>query len=494
MTLLRLQHISKTFPGVKALSDVSFSVEAGEVHAVCGENGAGKSTLMNILSGNLQPDSGGEIFMDNQVVKIDDFNQGRALGIGIVYQERSLVEMLSVAENIFANRHPKTRWGLIDYPKLYADTQSLLEQLKLTHLHPQTRVERLSPAERQMIEIAKALSQQPRLLILDEPTAGITEQEITTLFAIIRSLQRQGTAIIYISHRMAEIFEIADRVTVLKDGKFQATRPTSETDTDQLIKLMVGRDLAQLTHRFADHPDKLLEVSGLTNARIQTIHFSVKRGEIVALAGLVGAGRTEIARAIFGIDPKTDGTVWLDGQFCSIRHPADAIACGIGYVPEDRKNQGLFLEMSVQENIVAGRFSANKAISAQEQFGIATRFKDELRIQTPDVSQKIRLLSGGNQQKCVLARWLHLNPKLLIVDEPTHGVDVGAKFEIYEILKKMALAGTGILLISSELPEVLALADRILVVYRGRIVGEMSRLEATEERILALASGELNDE
>lgn len=494
MAILTLQTISKTFPGVKALSDVSFAIEAGEVHAICGENGAGKSTLMNILAGNLQPDSGGKIFIENKVVQIRDFNQARELGIAIVYQERSLIEMLSIAENIFANRHPKTKWGLIDYSQLYVDTQTLLEQLNLTHLSPKTRVEMLSPAERQMVEIAKALSQNPRILILDEPTASISEQEISTLFATIRELKKQGIAVIYISHRMAEIFEIADRVTVLKDGKHQATLSISETNSAQLIRLMVGRDLAKIVHESATQAETLLEVKELESALFEDISFHIKKGEIVALAGLVGAGRTEIARAIFGMDTKISGSVLLEGQSCRIYHPADAIAYGIGYVPEDRKNQGLFLDMSVQENIVAGRFSGKQAISDQEQQQIATQFKEELRIHTPSISQKVRLLSGGNQQKCVLARWLHLNPKLLIVDEPTHGVDVRAKFEIYDLLKKMALAGTGILLISSELPEVLALADRVLVVYHGKIVGELSRQEATEERILALASGELNDE
>lgn len=492
MTLLTLQNISKTFPGVKALSEVSFALEAGEVHAVCGENGAGKSTLMNILAGNLQPDSGGKIFIENQAIQMSDFNHARELGIAIVYQERSLVEMLSIAENVFANRHPKTKWGMVDYRQLYATTQVLLEQLNLTHLSPKTRIEVLSPAERQLVEIAKALSQHPQILILDEPTASITEQEINTLFTTIRLLKKQGVAIIYISHRMAEIFEIADRVTVLKDGKHQATLSISETNSAQLIKLMVGRDLAKLTHESGTQTERLLEVKGLEGGVFQDVNFNVKKGEIVALAGLVGAGRTEIARAIFGIDAKTGGNVWLEGQLCTIHHPADAIAYGIGYVPEDRKNQGLFPDMSVQENILAGRFSGNKAVSNQEQQQIATQYKEELRIQTPHINQKIRLLSGGNQQKCVLARWLHLNPKLLMVDEPTHGVDVGAKFEIYELLKKMALAGTGILLISSELPEVLALADRILVVYHGKIVGEMDCSEATEEGILALASGEMS--
>lgn len=492
MTLLALQNISKTFPGVKALSDVSFALEAGEVHAVCGENGAGKSTLMNILAGNLQPDPGGKIFIEGKNEHINNFDHARELGVAIVYQERSLIDMLSIAENIFANRHPKNKWGLIDYQQLYANTQILLTELDLAHLSPQLRVELLSPAQRQMVEIAKALSQHPRILILDEPTASITDQEISTLFRVLRLLKKQGVAIIYISHRMAEIFEIADRVTVLKDGKYQTTLSTSETNHDQLIKLMVGRDLATLTYEFAVKAETLLEIRNFESPLFQEINFHIRKGEIVALAGLVGAGRSEIARAIFGIDSKTNGEVWLDGQRCKIYHPADGIAGGIGYVPEDRKNQGLFMDMSVQANIAAGKFSGNSVGSDQELRQIALRFKEKLNIQTPHISQKVRLLSGGNQQKCVLARWMHLNPKLLMVDEPTHGVDVGAKFEIYELLKKMALEGTGILLISSELPEILTLADRVLVAYHGKIVGELNRQDATEERILALASGEVN--
>ncbi|MFN4147513.1 MAG: sugar ABC transporter ATP-binding protein [Runella sp.] len=487
--LLRLENISKTFPGVKALTEVSMSLETGEVHALCGENGAGKSTLMNILVGNHQPDEGGRIYIDEEEIQIADFNHARRLGIGIVYQERSLIDSLSIAENIFANRYPLNRWGLIDHKELERQTRHWLHELEMPTLSPQQIVATLSPAEKQMVEIAKTLSQNPRLLILDEPTASLTEKEMRVLFSLIRKLKNEGTAIVYISHRMAEIFEIAQKVSVLKDGHYQGTLDIADTTPQQLIRLMVGREIAQLNSDTSATAEKVLEVTNLCGAKFKNISFSVHKGEIVALAGLMGAGRSEIARAIFGIDPKNNGSVLVNGQECTILHPADAMKYGIGYVPEDRKHQGLFLEMSVKENIIAATLSSANFVAENEQLQIADRFKTDLNIQTPHLKQPVRLLSGGNQQKCVLARWLHLKPDLLMVDEPTHGVDVGAKFDIYQLLKKQAADGKGILLISSELPEVLALADRILVLYHGHIVGELDREEATEEKILALASG-----
>ena len=486
--MLKLTNISKTFPGVKALSEVSFTLNKGEVHALCGENGAGKSTLMNILSGNLQPDEGGEIRLNNLKITIQNFNHARSLGIAIVYQERSLIDTLSVAENIFANRSPKNRWGFIDFERLFTDTKAILNQLDLGFLNPNTLVSELSPAEKQMVEIGKALSQNPEILILDEPTASITEKETQTLFNIIKTLKSKGTGIIYISHRLAEIFEIADVVTVLKDGKHQITEPVSDSSPEQLIKRMVGRDIVMLEGKSHAKMDIVLEVQNLSGGIFHDCSFQVKKGEIVALAGLVGAGRSEVARAIFGIDKKSAGTIKLNGEILDLKHPANAISKGIGYVPEDRKSQGLFMEMSVKENILAGVFSKSDAVSEQEQTNIAQHYKEELRIQTPSIDQTIGLLSGGNQQKCVLARWLHLNPKVLMVDEPTHGIDVGAKFEIYQLLRKLAEKGTAIILISSELPEVLIMSDRILVMHLGKIKGELSKEEATEENILALAS------
>ena len=490
--ILVINHISKTFPGVKALTEVSFDLGAGEVHALCGENGAGKSTLMNLLAGNLQPDIFGRIRLDDEVVTLAGFADAQRRGISIVYQERSLIDTLSIAENCFANRHPRTRWGLIDYATLRAQTRALLAQLDLPDLDPNQLVATLSPAEKQLVEIGKALANKPRILILDEPTASLTDRETETLFGIVRRLKTQGVGIIYISHRMAEIFTLADRVTVLKDGKHQATLPIADTSPDHLIRLMVGRELVAETAPSSATDKVILAVEGLSGDRFQHVNFQVRSGEVVGLAGLVGAGRSEIARAIVGIDPKTAGTVAMNGQICAINHPADALQYGLGYLPEDRKQQGLFLDMTLRENILAGRLAGNglkRRVPVAEQQAVAESFRTSLRIQAPGIETTVRALSGGNQQKALLARWLHLNPRLLIVDEPTHGVDVGAKFDIYQLLRQLAANSTGILLISSELPEVLALADRVLVVHNGQIAGELSRAEATEARILALASG-----
>jgi ABC-type sugar transport system ATPase subunit len=486
--MLTLTDLSKTFPGVKALSGVSFAVKPAEVHAVCGENGAGKSTLMNILAGHLQPDPGGQIEYDGQPVQIGSVAQARALGIALVHQERSLTDSLSIADNLFANRQPRTRWGLIDYRQLYAQTTYLLARLDVPNLPPQTLVADLSPAQKQLIEIGKALSQQPKLLILDEPTASLTDTETQTLFRLIRELRAAGMSVIYISHRLPEIFAIADTVTVLKDGVHQFTQPTAATTPDALIRAIVGRDLHALERTQYTTGSETLTVENLTGGRFADVSFQVRSGEIVALAGLVGAGRSEVARAIFGIDPRRYGTVHLNGQHLSIHHPADALRAGIGYVPEERKTQGLFLDMSVQDNILSGVFAGDRRPSPAEQAQIAAQYKADLRIQTPSLAQPVRLLSGGNQQKCVLARWLHLSPKLLIVDEPTHGIDVGAKFEIYQLLRQLAAQGTAILLISSELPEVLTLADRVLVMQQGRLAGTLARADASEEAILALAA------
>jgi ribose transport system ATP-binding protein len=486
--MLTLISVSKTFPGVKALAGISFAVRRGEVHALCGENGAGKSTLMNILAGNLQPDPGSRIDYEGKPVHINSVAKARQLGIALVHQERSLIDTLSIADILFANCQPQNRWGLIDRQALNALAMYWLAQLDLPHLHPQTLIADLSPAQKQLVELGKALSQHPQLLILDEPTASLTETEIRTLLRLISALKAAGTSVIYISHRLPEIFAIADTVTVLKDGVHQLTQPIGSTTPDALIRAMVGRDLYAPERTQVAPGNEVLAVERLTGRRFSGMSFQVRRGEIVALAGLVGAGRSEVARAIFGIDPHAAGTVYLNGQPLTLRHPADALRAGIGYVPEERKTQGLFLDMSVQDNILAGVFAGPRRPSATEQAQIAAQFRADLRIQTPSLTQPIRLLSGGNQQKCILARWLHLRPALLIVDEPTHGIDVGAKFDIYRLLRQLAVQGTAILLISSELPEVLALADRILVMRRGQLAGTLPRAEATEEAILSLAS------
>jgi ribose transport system ATP-binding protein len=490
--MLKINNISKSFGAVKALQNVSLDVKAGEVHAVCGENGAGKSTLMNILTGNLQPDEGGTLLWKNEPLVFSNFNDAKAKGIAIVHQERSLVETMSIAENIFFNTHPLNNRGFIDYKTLYEKTINMLQQLQLTHLSPKALIKTLSPAEAQMIEIAKALALNPQLLILDEPTASITGKETTILFNIIKDIKKQGVAVIYISHRLKEIFEIADSVTVLKDGKWQNTLPVGEVTADKLVTLMVGREIHQLKQVNHAQNETVLEVKNMSGHRFNNISFTIAKGEIVALSGLVGAGRTEIAKTIFGALPLKSGTITLNNKEIACSHPAEAIANGIAYLAEERKLQSIFADMTVVENVMAAKFAGSgfeKFIPHKEAFETAEKYKNELRIATPSVQSKLKQLSGGNQQKTVLARWLNTKPQLLIVDEPTHGVDVGAKFEIYQLLQQLAANGTSILMISSEMPEILALANRIVVIASGSKVGELNKNEATEEKILSLIAG-----
>ncbi|RRB04293.1 sugar ABC transporter ATP-binding protein [Larkinella rosea] len=489
--LLQLLGISKYFPGVRALENVSLAIQAGEVHALCGENGAGKSTLMGVLTGNLQADEG-ELIWKGETVVIRGPAHATQLGIAIVYQQLSLVDSLSVAENIFANRPPRTFLGLIDYSALYQKTNHLLEALNLTSLRAKTRVSELSPGQKQMVEIAKALSQNPDLLILDEPTASITEQETQTLFRLIRQLKSQGRSVIYISHRLSEIFSIADRVSVLKDGIDQGTFPIAEVTTDLLVKKMVGRELRSESVQSTATPEVLLEVQSISGSGFEEISFRLHKGEMLGLAGLVGAGRTEIARALFGAKPVKTGRILLNDKPITITHPADAMRFGIGYIPEERKSEGLFSDRSIDENVVSVKLTAARRgrwYNAEQAETHAATFTRQLRIASYSPKQIVRTLSGGNQQKVVLAKWLLSDPQMLIIDEPTHGIDVGAKAEIYTVLRKLAASGKGILLISSELPELLALSDRILVIRQGRLAGELNRSMATEENVMALATG-----
>ncbi|CCH56618.1 ribose transport system ATP-binding protein [Fibrisoma limi BUZ 3] len=487
--MLQLVNISKQFPGVKALDGVSFEVQPGEIHALCGENGAGKSTLLNILTGNLQP-NGGTINLNGKPIMISGPAHATELGLAIVYQQLSLVDGLSVAENIFANRQPHNRWGMVNYRALNEAARSLLQQLNLTSIRPETPVSRLSPGQKQMVEIAKALSQNPDILLLDEPTASITERETQTLFQLIRQLKAAGKAIVYISHRLNEIFAIADRVSVLKDGRYQGTWRVSDITSDQLIRHMVGRDIINTYTTSSATDEVLLAVENLSGFGFDEISFQLHRGEILGLAGLVGAGRTEIARTIFGADRAHSGTIELNGTIINVEHPADAIKLGIGYLPEERKTLGIFADRSVADNLLATDPPTNKTgwYDADAGRTLAEEYRKALTIRTPTITERIANLSGGNQQKVVLARWLRTNPDVLIVDEPTHGVDVGAKAEIYDLLRQVAEQGKGVLLISSELPELLALSDRILVIREGRLSGELSGSEATEEQIMALAT------
>ena len=490
MTLLKLEHISKSFPGVKALDDVDLIILPGEIHALCGENGAGKSTLMNILAGNLQPDEG-IIKLNDEAVNIDNPQTAFNLGVSIVYQHLSLVDNLNVAENIFANQQPTNKFGFIQFDKLYQQTEVLLQQLNLSEINPRMLVLKLSPAQKQLVEIAKALAKKPAIFILDEPTASLTEKETNTLFSILQKLKSQGVAIIYISHRLEEIFLLADRISILKDGKYQGTFLQKDITKDGLIKRMVGRDL--VTVKMASHlqTEILLLVKNLCAKRFNDISFQLHRGEILGLAGLVGAGRTEIVRAIFGADDFVSGEVILKNENLHINHPFQSISKGMAFVPEERRSLGLFAEMSIQDNIISGKLS-NALVrgwyNQKKVKQLAMNSKDKLNIVTPGVQQKVNKLSGGNQQKVVLAKWLLINPDVLIIDEPTVGIDVGAKFEIYEILRSLAVAGKGIIIVSSDLPELLGICDRILIIKKGLLVGELLNAEATEEKIISMAS------
>jgi ABC-type sugar transport system ATPase subunit len=490
MSRLHLQHISKSFMAIKALQQVDVVFKAGEIHAICGENGAGKSTLMNILAGNLQPDAG-EIKIDSKTVEFSSPKQAFDYGIATVYQHLSLSDNLSVAENIFANQQPRNRWGLIDFDELYKQANHLLELLQLKFINPRTQVAKLPAPQKQLVEIAKALSKKPSILILDEPTASLTESETRVFFPILQRLRNEAVTILYISHRLDEVFQLADRITILKDGQAQGTFDIETLDKQKLIKLMVGRDVINLKSQSTKTDHVLLNVEKISSSKFKEISFQLHEGEILGLAGLVGAGRTEIARAIFGVDKMESGEIHLESQQLKTQHPSEAIANGIAYVPEDRRSSGLFTEMSVQDNIVAAalkKVTTGNLFSAMKVKTQAEQYKEKLQIATTDVTNPVNDLSGGNQQKVVLAKWLFTDPRVLIVDEPTQGVDVGAKFEIYEILKSLAAQGKGILVISSELPELIGLCDRILVINKGKIAGEMKGEGATEEKILELAA------
>ncbi len=495
--VLRVQGVSKGFPGVQALSNVRIEVARGEVHALVGENGAGKSTLMKILYGVHQPDSG-TIELNGQPVTIGNPHQAQRLGISMVHQELNLVPALDVGRNIYLGREPTKGRSVIDWTRLYRDAESLLAQLGIP-LNPRTLVRRLSVAQQQMVEIAHALSWRPSILILDEPTSSLTSQEIDELFRILRDLKASGVAVLYISHRLEELEQIADRATVLRDGQYIDTVDARRTPIPALIRMMVGRSLdQQFPKQNTAVGDEVLRVEGLTRAgRFQDITFSVRRGEMVGMAGLVGAGRSEVVRAIFGADPKDSGEVFVDGHKVGIHTPDDAIAAGIGLLPEDRKTQGLVLVLPVKTNstlTVLDQLSRLGVVNHTRRDALARKSVADLRIRTPGIDFRVRNLSGGNQQKVVIAKWLAANPKVLIFDEPTRGIDVGAKVEVYNLMNALAQNGVGILLISSELPEVLGMSDRILVMHEGRLVADVPRSAASQEIIMSYASGEHNNE
>jgi ABC-type sugar transport system ATPase subunit len=495
--LLVLRGIHKRFPGVHALKGVDLDVRRGEVHALVGENGAGKSTLMQILAGVHRPDAGTIGFDGRDDVVFPDEHAAQRSGIALVFQERSLFGPMSVAENVFAARQPVGRWRRIDRRELESRTRALLDEVGVA-VPPDAPVEELSSAQQQLVEIAKGLSLRPKLLIFDEPTAALSPAETEQLFAVIRRLRSQGVGMIYISHRLAEIFTLCDRITVLKDGAGQGTFATADLRPAELVHRMVGRDV-DLHRRRAEAPPAdaraMLEVSDLNDPpgrrpRLRNIGFSVRAGEIVGFAGLVGAGRTELAMTLFGARRAASGRVRIDGRPVRIDSPADALAAGIGYLSEDRKEGGLFLEMSLAENmaaVVAAQPGSWRYRESGHQRAAEERIRD-LRIVCRGPAEPAQNLSGGNQQKVVLAKWLAARPRVFIVDEPTRGVDVGAKAEIHQLLFELARGGAAVMVISSDLPEVLAVSDRILVMREGRIAGELTAAQATEKSIMKFAS------
>ncbi|HEU0115435.1 MAG TPA: sugar ABC transporter ATP-binding protein [Thermomicrobiales bacterium] len=492
--ILELHGIAKRFPGVVALDDVHFDLRAGEVHVLVGENGAGKSTLVKILSGIYQPDAG-EILLDGRAVTLRDPHTAQQLGISTVHQELNLVPHLDVGRNIFLGREPLRGPGVIDWPAVYRRSRQELAELGID-LDPRLSMRRLGVAQQQMTEIAKALVAHARVLILDEPTAAITADEAETLFRIVDRLRESGAGIILISHHLEDATRAGDRVTVLRDGKWVATMPMAETTPREMIRLMVGRELTQQFPKQPSNPgDVALRVSNLRRKGVlDDISFEVRRGELVSLAGLVGAGRTEVARAIFGIDPIDGGEIEVRGQPTRIKNPGAAVRHRIALLPEDRKQQGLVLLLPVADNIA---LAAPEKLPAPPGLAppslrrrAAQRFIDALRIKTPSANQRVLYLSGGNQQKVVLAKWLLTEADIFIFDEPTRGIDVGAKVEVYRLMNELMANGAAILMISSELPEVLGMSDRILVMRGGRIVVELDGASATQEQVMTYAAGD----
>jgi len=491
-TFLELRGVSKRFPGVIALNDVTLEVRAGEVHALLGENGAGKSTLIKTIAGVYRPDAG-DIRVDGRMASIRNPHDAQALGISTIFQEFTLAPDMTVAENIFLGREPLrfAPLAIVDRRALIRHTRDVLASLDL-QIDPGAKVKHLGVAQQQMVEIAKALSLDARLIIMDEPTATLTAHEIQRLFDAIDRLRRRGVAVIYVSHRLDEVKAICDRATILRDGAYIATVPVASTSIDEMIRLMVGRDLKDKFPKTAVEPrEELLRVEGLTRKGVlHDVTFSVRRGEIVGMAGLVGSRRTETARAIFGADPIDGGRILLRGQPVKVRTPADAIASGIALIPEDRKRQGIFALLSVRENVVLSgleRFSRRGLLSLRREKQRAQEFIASLRVATPHLEKRVLDLSGGNQQKVVIAKWLNTDAEVFLFDEPTRGIDVGGKIEVYRLMGELLARGAAIVMISSELPEILGLSDRILVMREGRICGEFTRAEATEEKILNCA-------
>lgn len=496
--LLEMQGIDKSFPGVQALKSVDLTVYPGEILALLGENGAGKSTLMKVLNGVYTADAG-SITWDGQPVSINAPADAQNTGITMIHQELALIPYLDAGKNIYLGREPRGILpGTINWRKLYADAEAQLRDIGL-NLPIRTPVRFFSIAQQQMIEVAKALSLNTRLIVMDEPTSSLTDREVEKLFAQMRQLRERGVAIIFISHRLEEVFEICDRVVVLRDGAFVGSKPVSEVTTSQIVQMMVGREVNQIYERREKSAEAeiILQVRDLNRGKmVQDVSFDLRKGEILGIAGLVGAGRTELVQTLFGVYPASSGEIIIEGQPQQIKRPAQAIQNGIGLVPEDRKGEGLFLGMSVSENIVMSKLS-QMVRGLFVRWGLVKQTSEgyvkQLDIRTPSIRQTVRNLSGGNQQKAVIAKWLTMNPKILIMDEPTRGIDVGAKSEIYRLINRLADRGVGIIMISSELPEVLGISDRILVMHEGRVTGEFDAATATQDDLMQAAIGAVGD-
>ncbi|MFD1341278.1 sugar ABC transporter ATP-binding protein [Litorisediminicola beolgyonensis] len=490
--VLRLEDIVKTFPGVRALDGVSLSVMPGEVHALMGENGAGKSTLMKVLGGIHQPD-GGAIYMGDSQVVMSGPLEAKAKGIVFIHQELSLAEELSVAENIYLGELPRKSFGRVDWALLTQRTDAILKKLNVGFT-AKTRVGDLSIANQQMVEIARALTVDAKAVIFDEPTASLTDAEKSVLFDVIADLKADGVGIIYISHRMEEIFKITDRISVLRDGQYQGTVETADSTEESVTQMMIGRKL-DLSRNASHHElgEVALEVRGLSCGKLyKDVSFSVRRGEVVGFYGLVGAGRTEIAETLFGLRDPSAGTILLDGEEVRLSSPTDAISRGISLVPEDRKGQGLVLGMNCRDNMTLPQVDDLKAgpfVAEGAEVAIFDQYRDRLDIRTPGWKQLVGNLSGGNQQKIVIGKWLSMHPTLLIVDEPTRGIDVGSKSEIHKLLRALAAQGYAVMVISSEMPEVLHVSDRIVAMYSGKIMRTFTSDEVTEDNLIQAISG-----
>ena len=492
--LVEMDGISKDFPGVHALKECRFDLHRGEVHALVGENGAGKSTLMKILAGVYRRDAG-RIRLNGVDVEIPTPRAAQLLGVSIIHQELSLMPNLTAAQNIFIGREPRRRLPfLLDEHALNENARRLFEGLHIK-IEPETKVAKLAVAQQQMVEIAKALSHRAEVVIMDEPTAALTETEIDELFRIIRKLRDDGVGVVHISHRLEELKRISDRVTVMRDGQYVATVDTKDATIDQIIRMMVGRTIYEAAPEIPEvaDPSVVLEVQGLSRGRaVRNVSFSLRRGEILGFAGLVGAGRTEVARAVFGADRPDTADIRVHGKAARINSPGDAVRQGIGYLSEDRKRYGLALGMDVEANIVLATLRkflrSFGRVDVRRTHAAAQQLVERLAIKTPSLRQKVRNLSGGTQQKVVVAKWLTANTEILIFDEPTRGIDVGAKSEIYHLLNELAHQGKAIIMISSELPEILRMSHRIVVMCEGRITGELSGRDATQEQIMTYAT------